>query len=128
MDVSKLNEKEKAVYDALAKVIDPELGVSLIDLGLIYKIDVDDQGVCKINWTLTTMGCPITDVLTGSIYEAAMSIDGIKKCETKLVYYPQWTPDKMSRESRMLLGIHLQDKESRYSNRIRVTTFLDSFF
>lgn len=107
MEKSELNVKEKAVYDALKQVIDPELGVSLIDLGLIYEIDVDDQGNCTINWTLTTMGCPIIDILTGSIYEAAMSVDGIKKCETKLVYYPQWTPDKMSREARMALGVHL---------------------
>ncbi|WP_308557734.1 metal-sulfur cluster assembly factor [uncultured Lactobacillus sp.] len=107
MDVDKLNEKEKAVYDALAKVIDPELGVSLIDLGLIYDIDVDDEGLCKINWTLTTMGCPIIDVLTDLIHKAAMSIDGIKKCDVKLVYYPQWTPDKMSREARLILGVHL---------------------
>lgn len=107
MDTKALNEKEKAVYAALKEVIDPELGVSLIDLGLIYKIDVDDKGLCQINWTLTTLGCPIVDLLTGAIYEAAMGISGIKKCEVKLVYYPQWTPEKMSREARMLLGIHL---------------------
>ncbi len=106
MDLSKLNEQEKAVYDVLKTVIDPELGVSLVDLGLIYKIKVE-KGDCQINWTLTTMGCPIIDLLTGSIYEAAMSVKGIKKCETKLVFAPQWTPEKMSREARMTLGIHL---------------------
>lgn len=107
MDVDKFNEKEKAVYTALKNVIDPELGVSLVDLGLIYAIQVNDAGTCSINWTLTTMGCPIIDILTGSIYEAAMSVDGIKKCETKLVYYPQWTPEKMSKEARIALGVHL---------------------
>lgn len=107
MDTNDLNETEKAVYAALKEVIDPELGVSLIDLGLIYDIDVDDKGLCQINWTLTTMGCPIIDILTGSIYEAAMSVDGVKECKTKLVYYPQWTPEKMSREARMVLGVHL---------------------
>lgn len=106
MDPSELNSKAKDVYAALKTVIDPELSVSLVDLGLIYDISVND-GKCQINWTLTTMGCPIIDVLTGLIYEAAMSVDGIKECETKLVYYPQWTPEKMSREARMILGVHL---------------------
>lgn len=106
MDISKLNNKEKAVYDVLETVIDPELGVSLTDLGLIYSIKVKGN-ICHIDWTLTTMGCPIIDLLTGSIYEAAMSVKGIKKCEVKLVFYPQWTPEKMSREARMTLGVHL---------------------
>lgn len=107
MDTSEFNSKEKAIFNALKTVIDPELGVSIVDLGLIYDISVDNNGKCQINWTLTTMGCPIIDVLTGLIYEAAMSVDGIKECETKLVYYPQWTPEKMSREARMTLGVHL---------------------
>ncbi|MBN6048817.1 metal-sulfur cluster assembly factor [Lactobacillus helveticus] len=107
MATSEFNSKEKAIFNALKTVIDPELGVSIVDLGLIYDISVDNNGKCQINWTLTTMGCPIIDVLTGLIYEAAMSVDGIKECETKLVYYPQWTPEKMSREARMTLGVHL---------------------
>ncbi|MCT0164951.1 metal-sulfur cluster assembly factor [Lactobacillus helveticus] len=107
MDTSEFNSKEKAIFNALKTVIDPELGVSIVDLGLIYDISVDNNGKCQINWTLTTMGCPIIDVLTGLIYEAAMSVDGIKECEAKLVYYPQWTPEKMSREARMTLGVHL---------------------
>ncbi|MCT0197553.1 metal-sulfur cluster assembly factor [Lactobacillus helveticus] len=107
MDTSEFNSKEKAIFNALKTVIDPELGVSIVDLGLIYDVSVDNNGKCQINWTLTTMGCPIIDVLTGLIYEAAMSVDEIKECETKLVYYPQWTPEKMSREARMTLGVHL---------------------
>lgn len=107
MDIKNFSSKEKAVYDVLKQVIDPELGVSLIDLGLIYKIEVDKQQICHIDWTLTTMGCPIIPELTGMIYEAAMSVDGIKETKVKLVYYPQWTPDKMSREARIALGVHL---------------------
>ncbi|WP_297819021.1 metal-sulfur cluster assembly factor [uncultured Lactobacillus sp.] len=107
MDLDRLNDKETAVYEALKKVIDPELGVSLIDLGLIYDIKVDKENICKINWTLTTMGCPIIEVLTKMIEDAAIGIDGIKKCQTKLVYYPPWTPKMMSRQARMILRIHL---------------------
>ena len=58
-----LSSKEKEVFEALKNVIDPELGVSLVDLGLIYSVEVDDQNVCHINWTLTTTGCPIVELL-----------------------------------------------------------------
>lgn len=107
MNEENLAPKEKAVYEALKNVIDPELGVSLVDLGLIYSIEVDEQNVCHINWTLTTMGCPIIKFLEKMIKEAALQVDGVEKCETKLVYYPQWTPKMMSRVARLTLGIHL---------------------
>ena len=70
--------KEKAVYDALKNVIDPELSVSLVDLGLIYSVEIDEHNVCHINWTLTTMGCPIIELLEKMIKEAALQVDGVK--------------------------------------------------
>ena len=84
-----LSSKEKEVFEALKNVIDSELGVSLVDLGLIYSVEVDDQNVCHINWTLTTMGCPIIELLQDMIKKAALQVDGVKDCEAKLVYYPQ---------------------------------------
>lgn len=107
MDFNKLNFKEKLVYNALKKIIDPELGVSIVDLGLIYDISVKNNGICNVKWTLTTFGCPIIDILTGSIYEAVMSVKEVKKCNVNLVYYPEWTPNMMSREARITLGITL---------------------
>ena len=98
-----LSSKEKEVFEALKNVIDPELGVSLVDL----FSEVDDQNVCHINWTLTTMGCPIIELLQDMIKKAALQVDGVKDCETKLVYYPQWTPKMMSQVARLTLGIHL---------------------
>ena len=95
-----LSSKEKEVFEALKNVIDPELGVSLVDL----FSEVDDQNVCHINWTLTTMGCPIIELLQDM---AALQVDGVKDCEAKLVYYPQWTPKMMSQVARLTLGIHL---------------------
>ena len=89
-----LSSKEKEVFEALKNVIDPELGVSLVDF----------QNVCHINWTLTTMGCPIIELLQDM---AALQVDGVKDCEAKLVYYPQWTPKMMSQVARLTLGIHL---------------------
>ena len=107
MGEESLSPKEKAVYDALKNVIDPELSVSLVYLGLIYSVEIDEHNVCHINWTLTTMGCPINELLEKMIKEAALQVDGVEKCETKLVYYPQWTPKMMSRVARLTLGIHI---------------------
>lgn len=98
-----LSSKEKEVFEALKNVIDPELGVSLVDL----FSEVDDQNVCHIDWTLTTMGCPIIELLQNMIEKAALQFDGVEKCEAKLVYYPQWTPKMMSQVARLTLGIHL---------------------
>lgn len=98
-----LSSKEKEVFEALKNVIDPELGVSLVDL----FSEVDDQNVCHIDWTLTTMGCPIIESLQNMIEKAALQVDGVEKCEAKLVYYPQWTPKMMSQVARLTLGIHL---------------------
>lgn len=106
MDESNLSGKEKEVVAALSKIVDPELGVDIVDLGLIYEVKVD-EGTCFIKWTLTTMGCPIVEMLQDSIHEAAMNVEGINKCEVRLVYYPQWTADKISRKARIALGIHL---------------------
>lgn len=107
MDEDSLSPKEKEVFETLKNVIDPELGVSLVDLGLIYSVEVDDQNVCHINWTLTTMGCPIIELLQDMIKKAALQVDGVEKCEAKLVYYPQWTPKMMSQVARLTLGIHI---------------------
>lgn len=106
MNAEKLSPKEKEVYEALKNVIDPELGVNLIDLGLIYLIEVDDKKVCYIKWTLTTMNCPIINYLQESLKQAVLQVKGIDKCEAKLVYYPQWTPEMMSRSAKITLGIH----------------------
>lgn len=106
IEEEKLNEQEKAVYDALKKVIDPELKVDLVDLGLIYGIEVKDK-VAFIKMTLTIMGCPLTDMLHDDITAKVTAVDGINDCKIDLVWYPQWTPDKMSRVARLTLGVHL---------------------
>ena len=93
------------VLDALENVIDPELGIDIVNLGLIYDVDVDDNGTCKINMTLTTPGCPLSDVLDRDIKEKAGNIDGIKQVDINLVWYPVWTMDKMSRYTKIALGI-----------------------
>lgn len=97
---------EDDVMGALEKVIDPELGIDLVNLGLIYDVDVDDDGHCTITMTLTTMGCPLGDFLNDAITEAATSVDGVNDCKINLVWEPVWGIDRMSRFAKIALGLH----------------------
>lgn len=98
---------ENKVMDALEKVVDPELGIDLVNLGLIYDVRVDDDGKCLITMTYTTMGCPLGDYLDGTIKKAATSVDGVNDCQIKLVWEPAWDISKMSRFAKIALGIHM---------------------
>lgn len=103
----KLSAKEQEVMDALKKVIDPELGIDLVNLGLIYGVDIDDDGNCLVTMTLTTMGCPISDVLYAMIKKAVLAVSEVKTCKINLVWEPAWTPEKMSRFARIALGVRM---------------------
>lgn len=98
---------EDKVEDALEQVIDPELGIDLVNLGLIYGIDVEDDGVCTVTMTLTTMGCPIGDLLDQAIKRAVKSVDGVTDCKINLVWEPAWSIDRMSKFAKISLGIHM---------------------
>ena len=97
---------EDDVMGALEKVIDPELGIDLVNLGLIYDVQVDDAGHCTTTMTLTTMGCPLGDFLNDAITEAATSVEGVKDCKINLVWEPVWGIDRMSRFAKIALGLH----------------------
>lgn len=96
---------KEEVLTALETVIDPELGIDIVNLGLIYEVDVANTGDTVIKMTLTTMGCPLADILTDQIHDALKEIPEVKNPEVKLVWYPAWTTDKMSRYARIALGI-----------------------
>ena len=91
--------------DALGKVIDPELGIDIVNLGLIYEVEIENDQRAIITMTLTTMGCPLSDMLNDSIKKAAESVTGIEECEIQLVWYPIWNIGKMSRYARVALGV-----------------------
>jgi len=86
---------EAQVRQALRTVFDPELGISVIELGLIYGIDIRN-GAVKITMTLTTPGCPIHDVMPGWVREAVMPIPGVERVEVDITFDPPWTPDRIS--------------------------------
>lgn len=93
------------VLSALEQVIDPELGIDIVNLGLIYEVLLEENGFCQVNMTLTTMGCPLADVITDEIHRALKKVPEVKEVEVKLVWYPAWSTERMSRYARIALGI-----------------------
>ncbi|MBO1307048.1 metal-sulfur cluster assembly factor [Enterococcus sp. 669A] len=102
---TELEEIKERILTALESVIDPELGIDIVNLGLIYEVEFEQSGNAVIKMTLTTMGCPLADVLTDQIQSALHEIPEVNNVEVKLVWYPAWTTDKMSRYARIALGI-----------------------
>jgi len=95
----------RGVWDALHKVIDPELGFNIVDLGLIYAVAVDAAGAVQVTMTTTTPGCPATSYLSEGARQAALGAEGIAGAEVTLTWDPRWTPDRMSERARAHLGM-----------------------
>lgn len=102
-DVQTSDPVADQIIKALQDVIDPELGIDLVNLGLIYGVDMTAEGVVTVRMTLTTMGCPITDVLQQMIDSALRKVEGVKKVQIEVVWEPAWTPDRMSRFAKIAL-------------------------
>jgi metal-sulfur cluster biosynthetic enzyme len=96
---------KERILTALETVIDPELGVDIVNLGLVYEVAFEKDGATEIKMTLTTMGCPLADILTDNIHEALKEIPEVTSVDVKLVWYPAWDTSKMSRYARIALGI-----------------------
>jgi metal-sulfur cluster biosynthetic enzyme len=94
----------EAVEEMLRQVYDPELGVNVLDLGLIYSIDIEESGTVKISMTLTTQGCPLHDTIIGGVKASLARVPGVKEVEVELVWSPAWTPDRMEPEAKKQLG------------------------
>lgn len=94
------------VIAALQTVVDPELGIDLVNLGLIYGVEMTTNGLVTVKMTLTTMGCPITDVLQQMINSAVLKVPAVEQVKIDLVWEPAWTPQRMSRFAKIALGYH----------------------
>jgi metal-sulfur cluster biosynthetic enzyme len=92
------------VTEALRKVNDPELGINVVDLGLIYDVRIEGDTV-HVEYTLTTMGCPIGPMIEAQIREVIEPIEGIDQVDAEMTLTPPWTPDKMSEEAKAALGM-----------------------
>lgn len=104
--MDEMDGKEAEVRDSLAHVVDPELHMNIIDLGLVYKIEVDG-GSAHVEMTLTSPGCPFGPYLLHLVNEAAAKVDGIDEAQVDIVWEPPWGPDKMSEEARLELGFDI---------------------
>jgi metal-sulfur cluster biosynthetic enzyme len=91
------------VTEALTNVIDPELGLDFVELGLIYGVDVEDSHV-QVTFTLTSPGCPIGPEVSEQIEEFVSELDGVESVESTMVFSPPWTPERMSEEAKFALG------------------------
>ena len=94
---------EEDVYEALEEVIDPELGLDFVSLGLVYDVDIDDDEA-HITFTLTTPACPIGPQVSEQMREFVGDLEGISKVHPKMVFDPPWSPEKMSEDAKFALG------------------------
>jgi metal-sulfur cluster biosynthetic enzyme len=91
------------VFEALHQVEDPELGMDVVDLGLVYGVEVEGAKV-KVLHTLTSMGCPVGPMIQEDIQRVAAELPGVEDVEVELTFDPPWTPDKMSDDAKFILG------------------------
>lgn len=96
---------EEKIVQYLKTVYDPEIPVNVYDLGLIYKVDLQDDGMLLIDMTLTAPSCPAADFLIEDISQKMRSVEGVKDVKINLVFEPEWTKDMMSEEAKVELGM-----------------------
>ena len=91
------------VIEALRQVEDPELGMDIVELGLLYDVEVD-AGKAHVTYTLTSMGCPVGPLIEQQISEMTGSVPGIEQVDAELTWDPPWSPEKMSEDAKFILG------------------------
>ena len=96
---------EDALIAAIGTVYDPEIPVNIYELGLIYAIDIDDDGRVKVEMTLTAPACPSAQELPEQVQEAIMAVPGVTDCEVETVWDPPWDPSRMTEEARLQLNM-----------------------
>ena len=94
-----------AIRHALRRVMDPEVGINIVDLGLIYGVEVTSDGDASVTMTLTTPHCPVAESMPGEVELRVGSVPGVRDAEVNLVWDPPWGPDKMTDEARLELGM-----------------------
>lgn len=95
---------KKQIEEVLDTIPDPEIGISIMQLGLVYEVNVDKAGNVHVLMTLTSIGCPLFDQIREPIVEKVRAVKGVKNVEVELTFEPPWTPDTMSQEAKLQLG------------------------
>ena len=96
---------EEPIIDALHTVYDPEIPVDIYELGLIYKIDRKEGGNVDIEMSLTAPGCPVAGEMPGMVAQAVSAVEGVGQVDVTLVWEPAWTPERMSEDAKLALGM-----------------------
>ena len=94
---------KEEVLEVLRQVEDPELGMDVVDLGLVYDVEVEGPKV-KVLYSLASMGCPAGPLIAGDMERAAREVEGVEEVDLELTFDPPWTPDKMSDDAKFILG------------------------
>jgi len=100
-----MSEIKSKVIEEIKKIYDPEIPVNIYDLGLIYKIEVDEKNKIDIDMTLTSPNCPVAESLPKEVKENIMKIEGVSDVKLNLVWEPAWDKDKMSEAAKLELNI-----------------------
>jgi len=99
-----LERLTEEIIGALKTVYDPEIPADIYELGLVYKIDIEDDRSVKIDMTLTAPGCPVAGEMPGWVQNAVGAVEGVSDVEVSMVFDPPWTPDRMSEEAQIAVG------------------------
>ena len=98
---------EDLIMERVKEVFDPEIHMSIVELGLVYGVEVQDDGIVEVTYTLTSPGCPLGAVIDGQIQDVLIDLPGVKAVRTKLTFSPPWDPRTMaSEEAKDQLGIY----------------------
>ncbi len=95
---------EDTVFEAVKEIIDPEVGINIVDMGLIYGVDIEEETV-NITMTLTSPGCPAGGQLINGTQHVTQQLDGVEEVNINVVWTPRWTPEMMTEEAKDELGI-----------------------
>lgn len=101
----KTDQLREQIIEQIKTVYDPEIPVDIYELGLIYKLDITDEGVVYVEMTLTSPACPVAESLPMEVQEKVIGVEGVKDVDLRLVWEPAWTKDRMSEEAAFALDM-----------------------
>jgi len=93
------------IREAMKQVDDPELGINVVDLGLLYGVSMDEGGAVTLDMTLTSMGCPLTDQIIADVRKYVEPLDGVTSVDVNWVWDPPWVPDKMTDDGKLMMKV-----------------------
>jgi FeS assembly SUF system protein len=105
MSETQQSELRERLIEAIRTVHDPEIPVNIYDLGLIYRLDVDEQGVVEVDMTLTAPSCPVAGSLPHEVGRVVDAVDGVTDATVRLVWDPPWSQERMTEEAMLQLGL-----------------------